>query len=124
MTSGTMSNIQEICDANRILQAPRRPLDAIFAPCAVAVVGATENPGSVGSAIMRNLTDGQFRGNVYPVNPKRATVYDRAAFRSVGAIGKPVDLAVIAAPAAAVSDIVGECADAGVRGAVIISAGF
>ena len=124
MTTAIMPAAETMHNANTVLRSHRRPLDAIFAPRAIAVVGATENPGSVGSAIMRNLTDGCFRGEVFPVNPKRATVYGRHACRSVTAIGEPIDLAVIAAPAAAVPDVVGQCAEAGVRGAVIISAGF
>jgi acetyltransferase len=73
---------------------------------------------------MRNLTDGRYTGEVYPVNPKRAQVFGRRAFPSVRAIGRPVDLAVIATPAPTVPDGLADCAEAGVRGAVIISAGF
>src|SRR5688500_18958976 len=99
MTTAIMPNIKPTTVPAMDLRPHRRPLDAIFAPRAVAVVGATENSGSVGNAIMRNLTDGRFTGEVYPVNPKRAQVFGRRAFPSVRAIGRPVDLAVIATPA-------------------------
>lgn len=98
------------------------PLDNIFAPQTVAVIGATEAPGSVGRTIMKNLRP--FTGQVFPVNPKRASVLDVKAWPKVGAIPHPVDLAVIVTPAATVPGIISECAEAGVKGAVIISAGF
>jgi acetyltransferase len=101
------------------------PLDAIFLPRSVAMIGATETIGSVGQAIMRNLTLGSFRGRVVPVNPKRATVMGLPAVPRVRDIEDgPIDLAVIAVPAVAVPQVLEECADAGIRGVVIISAGF
>jgi acetyltransferase len=102
----------------------RHPLDAIFTPKTVAVIGATETPGSVGRTITENLLGSPFAGKVLPVNPKRPAVLGAKAWPKIGAIPEEVDLAVIITPAATVPGIVGECAEAGVKGAIIISAGF
>jgi acetyltransferase len=101
----------------------RRPaLNAMFAPESVAVIGATERPGSVGRALLENLKS--YRAPVYPVNRKQHRVLGVPAFPKIGAIPDRVDLAIIATPAATVPDVVEECAAAGVTGAVVISAGF
>jgi len=101
----------------------RRPiLRAMLNPKSVAVIGATENLQSVGRTLMENLKS--FTGGLYPVNPKRNSVLGLKAFPRIGEVPGPVDLAVIATPAIAVPDVVSECAEAAVKGAVIISAGF
>jgi acetyltransferase len=100
----------------------RRPLGPFFAPRSVAVIGATERPGTVGRALLENLAD--FGGPVYPVNPQHATVLGRPAFRSLAAVPPPVDLAVIATPAATVPGVVRDCTACGVKHAIILSAGF
>ncbi len=111
--------------AHDVLRAVQRPaLDAFFAPKSVAVIGATETVGSVGRTLVTNLIASPFGGVVYPVNPKRASVLGVRAYPSVAAIGAPVDLAVVCTPAATVPGIIRECREAGVRGAIIISAGF
>ncbi len=107
-----------------ILHVERQPLDAIFHPRSVAVVGATEKPGSVGRTILWNLLSSPFGGTVYPVNPGRPAILGVKAYPSVGAIGEPVDLAVIVTPAGTAPGLVEECGRAGVRGVIIISAGF
>ncbi len=94
----------------------------MFAPESVAVIGATERPGSVGRALLENLKS--YRAPVYPVNRKQHRVLGVPAFPKIGAIQNHVDLAIIATPAATVPDVVEECAVAGVTGAVVISAGF
>ena len=104
--------------------ASRSGLDAIFAPRTVAVVGATEKAGSVGRSVFSNLRNGAFAGNVFPVNPKRAEVLGVVAYPTIASVPGPVDLAVIVTPAPGVPGLIGECVDAGVKGAVIISAGF
>ncbi len=104
--------------------ASRSGLDAIFAPRTVAVVGATEKAGSVGRSVFWNLRSGAFAGNVFPVNPKRAEVLGVVAYPTIASVPEPVDLAVIVTPAPSVPGLIGECVDAGVKGAVIISAGF
>ena len=102
----------------------RQALDAIFTPGSVAVIGATEKEGSVGRTILRNLISSPFGGTVYPVNPKRPNVLGIKAYPNVTAIPEQVDLAVVVTPAPTVPDIIRECVDAGVKGAIIISAGF
>jgi acetyltransferase len=100
------------------------PLSAFFTPKTVAVIGATETAGSVGRTLFANMTGASFHGTVIPVNPHRVTVLGRQAYASVSAIPVPVDLAVIATPAATVREAIRDCADARVKSAVIISAGF
>ena len=100
------------------------PLDAIFKPRTVAVIGATDRQGSVGRTTLVNLTTASFRGKVYAVNPKRSEVLGVPSYPAVGAVPEKIDLAVIVTPAATVPGVIGECIVAGVRAAVIISAGF
>lgn len=100
------------------------PLDVFFRPENVAVIGATERPGSVGRAIVANLVQGGFPGAIFPVNPKHATVLGLTSYPDLAAIRKPVELAVIVTPAPTVPGVVKQCADAGAKGAIIISAGF
>src|SRR5215211_4342290 len=110
--------------AHDVLGYERLPLDAIFGPETVAVVGASDRPGSVGRTIMWNLISNPFGGTVYPVNAKRQNVLGIKAYPSVSEIPERVDLAVIASPAPTVPEIIRECVECGVRGAIIISAGF
>jgi acetyltransferase len=110
--------------AHDILLRRKHPLDVFFAPQAVAVIGATENPGSVGRTTFWNLISNPFGGTVYPVNPKRAQVLGVRAYASLRDVPMPVDLAVIVTPAATVSRVMDDCAAAGVKGVIIISAGF
>ena len=102
----------------------RRPLSPIFSPQSVAVIGATENPGSVGRTILENLIKGGFTGPIYPVNPKRDTVLGVKAYPSITAVPAKPDLAVIITPPPTVPGIVRDCGTAGVKGIIIISAGF
>src|SRR5918997_4479771 len=110
--------------AHDVLGYERQQLDAIFRPETVAVIGATERPGSVGRTIMWNLVSSPFGGTVFPVNSRRPSVLGIKAYPSVSEVPARVDLAVIVAPAPAVPEIIRECVEAGVEGAVIISAGF
>jgi acetyltransferase len=105
-------------------QAKQHPLDPFFRPRAVAVIGATETPRSVGRTLLHNLISTPFGGTVYPVNPKRDNVLGIKAYRSIADVPGPVDLAVVVTPAATVPRVIGECADRAVPAAVIISAGF
>ncbi len=102
----------------------RQPLDAFFAPRSVAVIGASDRPGSVGRQILWNLLSSPFGGTVYAVNPKRRNVLGMPACASVASVPEKVDLAVVITPAGTVPQVIGECIEAGVEGAVIISAGF
>ena len=98
-------------------------LDAMFAPSSVAIIGATDRPGTVGRTVLENLLHG-FQGAVYAVNTKHEEVLGLKAYKSIRNISRPVDLAVVATPAATVPQLIGECVDAGVKSAVVISAGF
>lgn len=99
-------------------------LDAIFRPRSVAVVGASRDPGSVGAALLRNLLATGYDGPVYPVNPSARAVQAVRAYASVEEIPDEVDLAVIAVPQRQVSAVAAACARKGVRGLVVVSAGF
>ncbi|HEY1759157.1 MAG TPA: bifunctional acetate--CoA ligase family protein/GNAT family N-acetyltransferase [Bryobacteraceae bacterium] len=104
------------------LGSHRRPLDPFFAPASVAIIGATEADPSVGRTVLTNLAS--FKGEIYPVNPKRESVLGRKAYPSIRTVPGPVDLALIVTPAATVPAIVAECAAAKIPAAIIISAGF
>ncbi len=110
--------------ASDALRLSRHPLDAIFRPASVAVVGATEREGSVGRTILWNLISSPFGGTVYPVNPTRRSVLGVRSAPSLSAIGEPLDLAVIVTPPPTIPGLMEECAALGVKGAIIISAGF
>jgi acetyltransferase len=101
-----------------------QPLDVFFSPKTVAVIGATENPGSVGRTLLWNLVTSPFGGTVYPVNPKRPSVLGIKAYPSIADIPEEVDLAVIVTPPPSIPGIIRDCGEHGVRGAVVISAGF
>ncbi len=102
----------------------RRPLDAIFRPQRIAIIGATEREGSVGRTITQNLLEGTWDGKLFLINPGRRRVFGERAFKNIGEIRDGVDLAVIVVPAKYVAQVMQETADANVPGAIIISAGF
>lgn len=95
-----------------------------FAPRGIAVIGASDEPGSVGSTLMRNLLVHPFGGAVVPVNPAYENVMGVRASPRVSDVQGPLDLAVIATPAPTVPGIVEECVDADIKAAIIVSAGF
>jgi acetyltransferase len=98
-------------------------LDKIFQPKSIAVVGASERNGSVGAAIMRNLLERGFSGEIHPINPNHKQIGKLPACPSLRDLKAPVDLAIISTPISLAPQIVKDCVDAGVGGAVIISAG-
>lgn len=110
--------------AHDILRRRGHPLDPFFKPRTVAVVGASEAEGSVGRSILWNLISNPFGGTVFPVNPKRSSVLGIKSYPTIKAIPEKVDLAVVAIPALTVPQLIAECAAQGVKGAIIISAGF
>jgi acetyltransferase len=107
-----------------VLRSETRPLDMLFKPGSVAVIGATEREGSVGRSVVSNLRVPAFQGRIYLINPQHSTILGLAAYPSIREIPETVDLAVIVTPAATVPAIVGECVSAGVKSAIVISAGF
>jgi acetyl coenzyme A synthetase (ADP forming)-like protein len=104
--------------------AEARSMARLLAPSSIAVVGAGRSADSIGNAIVRNLVAGEFAGAVYPVNPHAADVAGLPAFPSVADLPAPIDLAVIAVPAAAVTEVVHACGTQGARGVVVVSGGF
>ncbi len=98
-------------------------LDRIFDPKSVAVIGASESKGTIGHAIIANLVEGGYEGEILPINPKYSTIQGLKAFKSISEVQSSVDLAVIATPISTVTDIVRDCVKAGVGSAVVISAG-
>ncbi|MBO0887833.1 acetate--CoA ligase family protein [Candidatus Bathyarchaeota archaeon] len=99
-------------------------LDALFAPKSIAVIGASNREGSVGRAVFTNILLNQYTGTVYPVNPKDHSVSGVRAYRSVQDLPESVDVAVVIVPAPTVSSITEECGRKGVKGLIVISAGF
>ncbi|MFO8047392.1 MAG: CoA-binding protein, partial [Desulfosudaceae bacterium] len=99
-------------------------LDAIFSPESVAVVGASTTPGKVGHDIFANVLRGEFKGTLYPVNPKARSILSVRCYPSLLDIPDPVDLAMIILPPPAALKSVEDCIKKGVRGIVIVSAGF
>ncbi len=99
-------------------------LNPIFAPRNVAVIGATERAGSVGRQIFWNLISSPFGGTVFPVNPTRPSILGVRAYPSLKDVPDKVDLAVIVLPAKSVPGVIRECVELGIKGAIIISAGF
>ena len=110
--------------AHDVLGHPRGALAPFFTPSSVAVIGATEAPGSVGRTVLRNLVTNPFGGTVFPVNPRRGSVLGVRAYPAIAAVPERVDLAVVVTPAPTVPGVIRQCADAGVKAAVILSAGF
>ncbi|WP_411078082.1 GNAT family N-acetyltransferase [Streptomyces sp. cmx-10-25] len=114
-------------------RAEARSVQRLLTPASVAVVGAGRTPGGVGRTVLRNLLGAGFTGRVYAVNaafPETGSDGGPAeldgvpAYRSVGAVGEPVDLAIVAVPAERVPEAVADCGEHGVRGLVVLSAGY
>ncbi|UCD23239.1 MAG: acetate--CoA ligase family protein [Gemmatimonadota bacterium] len=99
-------------------------LDPILRPKSIAVIGASRNQNTIGWHILDNLLENGFPGPVYPVNPKAEAIHSIRAYPSIGAVPGAVDLAVIVVPKDFVLAVAEECVDAGVKGLVVISAGF
>ncbi|HWD18308.1 MAG TPA: bifunctional acetate--CoA ligase family protein/GNAT family N-acetyltransferase [Verrucomicrobiae bacterium] len=99
------------------------PLDCIFDPHAIALIGASDVKGSVGRTLLENLLRDGFKGRVYPIHPKRDTILRHKTYASLAALPEKVDLAVISTAAATMPEILRDCGRAGVRGAIIISEG-
>jgi acetate---CoA ligase (ADP-forming) len=99
-------------------------LDEVFRPSSVAVIGASNHPGKVGTSLFRNILQAGFRGVAYPVNPSWKSVSGVRCYPSVADLPEPPELAVVIVPAAGVAAVVDELGKAGTRGLIVISAGF
>jgi len=115
-------------DVNQIAQAPRRQtkegLAAVLAPRSVAVVGASTHPSAVGQLLLKNIVAGGFAGPILPVNPHASSILGLPCFPTVADLPTTPDLAVIAVPSEAVVAVAEECGRKGIRGLLVVSAGF
>jgi acetyl coenzyme A synthetase (ADP forming)-like protein len=102
----------------------RHELDYIFQPRSVAVIGASRRKGSIGREILHNILSSEFNGKVFPVNPSAQVIHSFKSYSTVLDVPDAVDLAIIIVPKEQVKKVVTQCGDKGVKGIVIISAGF
>ena len=107
-----------------LARPPRAGLESLFIPRSAAVIGATDRPGTVGLAVLSNLLESRYHLQIYAVNPGHREVLGIQTHARIGDIAGGVDLALVVTPAPTVPRIIGECVDAGVKSAVVISAGF
>ncbi len=125
MSSTEANLVQHAASAVEASLPTKYSLDAMFTPHSVALIGATDRPGAVGRTVLENLLHGRFQGKLCAVNSKHEEVLGLKAYKSIRDIpSPPVDLAVIATPAATVPQIIAECVAAGTKSAAVISAGF
>ncbi len=101
-----------------------RPLDPIFSPRSIAVVGASRRRDSLSFRLLHNLVSNEFAGAIFPVNPQATAIHSLKCYPAVAAIPDPVDLAVVMVPRDLVQGVVEECLAKGVRGLIVITAGF
>ncbi|MCC7424777.1 MAG: bifunctional acetate--CoA ligase family protein/GNAT family N-acetyltransferase [Planctomycetaceae bacterium] len=99
-------------------------LSRIFRPKSVAIIGASAKPGSVGATVLRNVIDGGFPGDIFPVNPKYESLCGLPCYFSIEAVPTTPDLAIVATPASTVPEVVRSCGHKQTQGLIILSAGF
>jgi acyl-CoA synthetase (NDP forming) len=104
----------------------RKPLgmEAIFSPRSVAVIGASDNPGKLGSHVMRSLIEGRYPGKIFPINPGKDEILGIKAYPSILQVSEELDLSVIVLPAEQVPKTIKECGEKGIHGIILITAGF
>jgi acetyltransferase len=110
--------------ADNILRRKNQPLSVFFSPQTVAVLGATESADSIGRTVLWNLVTNPFGGTVFPVNPDHTSVLGIKSYPSIAAVPEKVDLAVLATDPETIPGLISECVESGVKGAIILSAGF
>jgi acetyltransferase len=101
-----------------------KELDAIFRPKSIAVVGASKKKGKIGREIIHNLIEGEFEGKVFPINPNADVIHSMKCYKSLLDAPDEIDLAVVVVPKEAVMDVMKECKQKGVKGVVLITAGY
>jgi acetyltransferase len=99
-------------------------LDLIMSPKSVAIVGASTRPGTVGNIILKNIVEYGYTGEVYPINPKADEIHGKKVYKSVLDVPGDIDLAVIIVPKEFVMGVVDQCAEKGIKGVCVISAGY
>jgi len=102
----------------------KHPLDSFFAPSSIAIIGASRDPVKIPGLLLAFLRKNEFRGEIFPVNPNYPDIDGLRCYASIGAIQRPIDLAIVIIPARAVLDALQECVAAGVKHAIVISSGF
>ncbi|MFN5393179.1 MAG: CoA-binding protein, partial [Planctomycetota bacterium] len=102
----------------------KQSLRPLLSPRSIAVVGASDAPGKVGTSIYRNLLEHRFTGSFYPVNAKHKTVAGQRAYASVSLLPETVELAVLCTPAVTIPSLIEQCGDLKIPAALIITAGF
>jgi acetyl coenzyme A synthetase (ADP forming)-like protein len=118
-TDGTVAAAER-----RMALATAASLRPVFEPASVAVIGASRTPSSIGHRIVKALADARFKGTIYPINPAASEIEGLRCYPSLAAAPRGIDLAVIAVPRTLVLPVVDECANAGVKSIVVITAGF
>ena len=124
MSTNLDSRIHPIDNASVTERARLANLDSFFSPHSIAVIGATDRPGTVGCSVLSNLLESHSSVTIYAINPNHEKVMGVATHKQVADIPGGVDLAIVVTPAKVVPQIIGECVDAGIKSAVVISAGF
>jgi acetyl coenzyme A synthetase (ADP forming)-like protein len=99
-------------------------MNALMRPKAIAVIGASDSKGKIGNSVMRNLVDGGFPGEIYPVNPKATEILGKKAYADIADLPDGIDMAVFAIPAKFVAQALSQLGDKGVKAAVLIPSGF
>jgi acetyltransferase len=117
-------SIMKADPSSDVYRSESHPLDPLFLPKSVAVIGASERPGSVGRSVLWNLLSSPFGGTVFPVNSKRSNVLGIKAYPSVRDLPEKVDLIVVTTPADTVPELIHESVEVGIPAAIVISAGF
>jgi acetyl coenzyme A synthetase (ADP forming)-like protein len=102
----------------------RQAMGRIMRPSSVAVIGASAEAGKIGNSVMKNLVNGGYQGEIYPINPKATEIMDRKVFRSIADVPGEVDVAIFAVPAKLVPGALEEAGRKGVAGAILIPSGF
>jgi acetyl coenzyme A synthetase (ADP forming)-like protein len=111
-------------NAHALFRFMKHRLEPVFFPRAIAVIGASRHKEKVGYAIMHNLVVNEYQGTLYPINPNAENVHSVKCYPSISDVPGPVDLAIVVVPAAYVLEVMEECGKKGVKGAVVITAGF
>lgn len=102
----------------------RSAMRRILMPDAIAVIGASPEQGKIGYAVMENIINGGYQGQLYPINPRAEVILERQCYRSVKDIPGPVDIAIFCIPARFVAQVLEECGEKGIGGAILIPSGF
>ncbi|ROT33059.1 acetate--CoA ligase family protein [Micromonospora sp. HM5-17] len=130
-TGATAVDVRILIDPTAAKQPERFTEDEILAamnrimrPASVAVIGASAEDGKIGNSVMKNLINGGYQGEIYPINPKATEILDRKAFKSITDVPGPVDVAIFAIPARLVPAALEEVGAKGVAGAILIPSGF